>query len=161
MILITIKLNRQEKNFDIRLTVDTFALNLNLNLTKMEIQGRVVDILEPKSGQSARGSWKKHEFIVETDETYPKKICIANWNDKIDLSGLKKGEEVIVSVNVESREYNGNWYTDIKVWKIDKKSSEAGQPSDSAGLPGIAPPDTPPPPVWDNDPGDSGDDLPF
>lgn len=127
----------------------------------MELQGRVIDILEPKSGQSARGSWKKQEFIVETDETYPKKVCIVNWNDKIDLSSLKKGEDVNVSINIESREYNGNWYTDVKVWKIDKKSTAEGQEPDQGNLPGNIPPNTPPPPVWDDTSGDSGDDLPF
>lgn len=125
----------------------------------MEIQGRIVEILEPKTGQSSRGSWKKHEFILETNESFPKKICIANWNDKIDLSNLKPGDEVSASVNIESREYNGNWYTDIKVWKVDITSKTA---SDDAkqGLPGLSPEDAPPPP-WESDPGESDQDLPF
>ncbi len=125
----------------------------------MEIQGRILEMLEPKSGQSSRGSWKKQEFILETNESFPKKICIASWNDKIDLSNLKAGDEVTVSVNIESREYNGNWYTDIKAWKAEvtnQKSNDSG----NQGLPGLKGEDAPPPP-WENDPGESDEDLPF
>lgn len=127
----------------------------------MEIQGRVIDILEPKSGQSARGEWKKQEFVVETEETYPKKVCIVNWNDKIDISALSKGEKVTVSVNVESREYNGNWYTDVKAWKVEKISADGSHHPQTGNLPGNNPADIPPPPVWEDDPGESGNDLPF
>ncbi len=125
----------------------------------MDIQGRLLEVLQPKSGQSSRGTWKKQEFILETNESFPKKICIANWNDKIDISTLKPGDEVTVSVNIESREYNGNWYTDIKAWKVDV-TRQPSSDADNQGLPGIQGEDAPPPP-WENDPGESDQDLPF
>ncbi len=125
----------------------------------MEIQGKILEVLEPKSGQSSRGTWKKQEFILETNESFPKKICIASWNDKIDISNLKPGDEATVSVNIESREYNGNWYTDIKAWKVDV-SSQQSKDSGNQGLPGMQGEDAPPPP-WENDPGESDQDLPF
>jgi hypothetical protein len=124
----------------------------------MEIQGKIVEILQPKGGQSTRGNWKKHEFILETNESFPKKICIASWNDKIDLSNLKPGDQVTASVNIESREYNGNWYTDIKVWKLEVASSLASDAPQ--GLPGMDPADVPPPP-WEPEKEDGDQDLPF
>ncbi len=124
----------------------------------MEIQGRLIEILEPKTGQSSRGSWKKQEFIIETDESFPKKICIANWNDKADLSNLRPGDNVTASVNIESREYNGNWYTDIKVWKLEVANSSASKQDQE--LPGLPGGDAPPPP-WESDPGEPEQDLPF
>jgi Protein of unknown function (DUF3127). len=72
---------------------------------------------------------EKQEFILETFDTYPKKICIAVWGDKIDLSPFKPGDTVDVSFDVESREYNGRWYTDVKAWKVLSKQSTGNQPA--------------------------------
>lgn len=84
------------------------------------VKGKVVQILPPQSGESSNGSWKKQEFVIETDGNYPKKICISGFNDTADLVGkLSTGENVDVYVNIESREYNSRWYTDIKAWRID------------------------------------------
>ena len=43
--------------------------------------------------------------------------------DKIREFDLKQGESVEVSVDLESREYNGRWYTDVKAWKVSKSSA--------------------------------------
>lgn len=125
----------------------------------MEIQGRIIEKLEPKGGQSARGSWKKQELIIETNESFPKKICVANWNDKIDITAINVGDEVTASVNIESREYNGNWYTDIKVWKVDVNSGKSSS-DNSQGLPGMGSGEVPPPP-WEAEKADDDQDLPF
>lgn len=126
----------------------------------MEIQGKVIELLEPKGGQSARGSWKKQDFIIETEDSFPKKVCITNWNDKVDIASLKPGDQVTVSINIESREYNGNWYTDVKVWKLDVAGQGTASSGPSESLPGIGNQEAPPP-SWDDDPGEPSDDLPF
>ena len=86
----------------------------------MEIKGKIVEILPEKSGQSANGEWRKQEYVLETDSNYPKKICFMAWGDKIGEFNLKQGDSVEVSVDLESREYNGRWYTDVKAWKVAK-----------------------------------------
>ena len=86
----------------------------------MEITGKIIEILPEKSGQSANGEWRKQEYVLETETSYPKKICFVVWGDKIELFNLKKGESVEVSVDLESREYNERWYTDVKAWKVSK-----------------------------------------
>ncbi len=86
----------------------------------MEITGKIIEILPEKAGQSANGEWRKQEYILETETSYPKKICFVVWGDKIEQFNLKKGESVEVSVDLESREYNGRWYTDVKAWKVSK-----------------------------------------
>ena len=88
----------------------------------MEIKGRIVELLPLKSGQSANGEWRKQEYILETASNYPKKICFMAWGDKIDQFNIKQDENVEVSVDLESREYNGRWYTDVKAWKVSKDS---------------------------------------
>ena len=86
----------------------------------VEIIGKIIEILPEKSGQSTNGEWRKQEYILETETSYPKKICFVVWGDKIEQFNLKKGELVEVSVDLESREYNGRWYTDVKAWKVSK-----------------------------------------
>ena len=87
----------------------------------MEISGKVVSILPEQSGQGQKGGWRKQEYIIETQDQYPKKVCVALWGEKIDQYSLKEGEVVNAHVNVESREFNGRWYTDVKAWKVDKQ----------------------------------------
>ena len=91
----------------------------------MEITGKIIRVLEAQKGSGARGEWSKQDFILETDEQYPKKVCIGNWNNKVDLASTPIGTTVTCHVNVESREYNEKWYTDVRVWKWDVLSAGA------------------------------------
>ena len=91
----------------------------------LEIKGKIIEVLPEKSGQSANGEWRKQEYVLETDANYPKKICFMAWGDKIREFDLKQGEAVEVSVDLESREYNGRWYTDVKAWKVSKYNAGA------------------------------------
>ena len=96
----------------------------------MDISGKIIQFLPVQTGQGKNGPWKKQEFILETGDTYPKKICIAVWGDKIDMASFKPGDMVDVSFDVESREYNGRWYTDVKAWKIDVEGSAPAAAAD-------------------------------
>ena len=94
----------------------------------LEISGKIIELLTVKSGQSANGEWRKQEYILETETEYPKKICFMAWGDKIDQFNIQNGENLAVSVDLESREYNGRWYTDVKAWKISRDSVDASSP---------------------------------
>ena len=93
----------------------------------MELTGKIIQLLPEESGQSARGPWRKQQYILETEGQYPKKVCFMAWGDKIDEFKLKEGEDVVVSINIESREYNGRWYTDVKAWKIQRGTASDNQ----------------------------------
>jgi hypothetical protein len=101
----------------------------------MDISGKILQFLQLQTGQGKNGTWKKQEFVLETGDAYPKKVCIAVWGDKIDMSTFKPGDSVTVSFDVESREYNGRWYTDVKAWKIvsSKQSSDTNISQPLAG----------------------------
>ena len=86
----------------------------------MNIEGKIIEVLDEQSGEGANGSWRKQDYILETQGDYPKKICFCIWGEKIDEFAIKKDEEANVSINLESREYNGKWYTDVKAWKVVK-----------------------------------------
>jgi hypothetical protein len=86
----------------------------------MEITGTVVSLLPMQTGQGKNGVWKKQEFILETPGQYPKKVCLSLWGEKVDENRIAVGERITASINIESREYNGRWYTDVRAWKIAK-----------------------------------------
>ncbi len=85
----------------------------------MQLTARLVQLLPLQSGTGKNGQWKKQDIIVETEATYPKKVCISVWGDKIDTASLQPGSSLKIDFDVESREFNGRWYTDVKAWKIE------------------------------------------
>lgn len=120
----------------------------------LDLIGKVIKKLPVQSGTSARGDWSKQEFIIETQENFPRKICMNVWgSEKVEeLSKFKDGENLKISVNIESREFNNRWYTDIRAWKIDRL--EDGGNNIQSVDPMNSPVDFPS--------GDAGeDDLPF
>lgn len=88
----------------------------------MQVKGKIQQILEPESGVSKAGKeWKKQEFVIETTEQFPRKICFTLFNDKLSLiSGVSNGDDIEVHFNIESREFNGKWFHNINAWKIDR-----------------------------------------
>lgn len=123
----------------------------------MDIKGRVLQLLPLQTGEGKNGTWKKQDFVIETDGQYPKKVCISAWGDKINEGALKVGNEVNVSFDIESREYNGRWYTDVKAWKIDSMSGGGGA-SEEAGFGGSTRPTTSLPTTFE---ASEEDNLPF
>lgn len=85
----------------------------------MQLTAILIQLLSFQSGESKNGTWKKQDIIVETDGQYPKKICVSIWGDKINESQLQIGNTLTISYELESREYNNKWYTDVKAWKIE------------------------------------------
>ncbi|MFO7845625.1 MAG: DUF3127 domain-containing protein [Balneolaceae bacterium] len=91
----------------------------------LKIAGKVVKVLEEQSGESKNGPWRKRDFILETPGKYPRKVCVTQWGDQIDQTDVKEGEELTAFIDIQSREYRGNWYTDVKAWKIEKGAGGA------------------------------------
>ena len=90
----------------------------------MDLSGKIISQLAEVSGSSKSGNaWRKQEYILETGGQYPKKVCVAIWGDKIDQFSLKVGEQVSLALDVESREYNGRWYTELKAYKVERGNS--------------------------------------
>jgi hypothetical protein len=125
----------------------------------MQLLAKLVQVQPIQSGEGKNGTWKKQDIIVETDGSFPKKVCISIWGDKINESVLKLGNNLDIQFDVESREYNGKWYTDCKAWKVDL----VGASSTAAAAPVY---NTPPPPPSNFDEinqmtASGDDDLPF
>jgi len=93
----------------------------------MQIKGKLVQLLPLQTGTGKNGEWRKQDIIIETEGQYPKKVCIAIWGDKINNSILQEGNQLNIDFDVESREYNSRWYTDIKAWKIESANGNGNQ----------------------------------
>ncbi|MTI88112.1 MAG: DUF3127 domain-containing protein [Balneolaceae bacterium] len=100
----------------------------------LKLTGKVVKILEEQSGESKNGQWRKRDFILETKAKYPKKVCITQWGDNIDQQPVNEGSEITAYIDIQSREYKGNWYTDVKAWKVEQGGGEAEAPPSAPGL---------------------------
>jgi hypothetical protein len=86
----------------------------------MELQGTLKQILPIESGESKSGkTWQKQTIIVETQESYPKQIAVEVSEKALSrLQDYSEGMTITCSINIESREYNGKWFTSVKCWKI-------------------------------------------
>lgn len=108
----------------------------------------MIQVLPLQTGSGKNGEWKKQDIVVETDGQYPKKVCISVWGDKINANHLVVGNKLKIDFDIESREYNSRWYTDVKAWKVEV----VGSNSNSNDFP---PPDLEP--IASN----GNDDIPF
>lgn len=128
----------------------------------MEITGKIIFALPEQGGTSKAGNaWRKREYVLETQETYPKKVCFNLFGDRIDQYPMNVGDDVKVSFDLESREYNGRWYTDVRAFRVEKNAPNTAAGGPIPAGPATIPGDFPPAPA-DLTPaaGDTGD-LPF
>lgn len=83
----------------------------------MNLKGKVIQLLPVETGAGKNGEWKKQSIVIETEGQYPKKVCVSLWGDKVET--VANGASVDISLDLESREYNGRWYTEARAWKVD------------------------------------------
>lgn len=92
----------------------------------MEITGKIILALPEMSGTSKAGNaWKKKEYVLETQETYPKKVHFDFFGERADQYPLNVGDVIKLSFDIESREFNGRWYTSIRGWKSEPATAAA------------------------------------
>lgn len=128
----------------------------------MEIEGKIIYNLGETSGTSKAGrAWKKHEYVLETQDTYPRKVYFDFFGERADQYPLEVGDVVRLSFDIDSREYNGRWYTSISGWKAEKVTPGATQPAATPAAAAPATPVVPPAPAAPDFGSDDTDDLPF
>ena len=137
----------------------------------MEIIGKVVRLGNLTEGTSARGPWRKQDLIIETEEQYPRTVCLICWTNQIDeIQKFAPGQTIKAQIEISSREFNGKWYTDVRVWRFDPVGATApmaapAQPQQQPMMhqtpPAAAPAPAPASPDFYPPAEDSVDDLPF
>lgn len=89
----------------------------------MELTGKIIAVLPAQGGVSQRtgNPWKSQDYVIETQETYPKKCCFNVFGDeKIQEMNIQLGETLTVSLNINANEYQGKWYNQVRAWKVER-----------------------------------------
>lgn len=118
----------------------------------MDITGKIIAVLEERSGTSKTGNnWKCGQYVLETLDKYPQRMSFEVFGeDKISSMNIQVGETLTVWFDVDAREYNGKWFNQIRAWKVERpydQTPTSATPSVSSFEP--FPPQSP------------NDDLPF
>ena len=99
----------------------------------MEIKGTVKHILPEVTGVSQKGEWCKNQIVLEVlSGEYSNLVHLTDF--KGVLKTLNVGDEVTASINIKSREFNGNWYTDVSAWKIELHGEKKTEPTPESNI---------------------------
>ena len=139
----------------------------------MEVVGKIIQVLPAQEGVGRNGNpWKVQPYVLETLDQYPRKVHFEVFGeDRIKMNPCDIDQLVTVSFDIESREFNGRWYTSIRAWKIqqgDMTQQAAAAPAAApvaqpvaAPQPAAAPVEQAPVDPFDASAGDGTSDLPF
>ena len=121
----------------------------------LSVKGTIKQKLELEQGTSKAGKeWKSQSFVLNTGAQYNPDICFKLFGeDKINLiTNLNEGDEVEVSFNLSSREWNEKWFTSADAWKIEKSANNTNTTTETVDDSDI--------PIFENNQTQE-DDLPF
>ena len=94
----------------------------------MQATGFLRHASETRKGESSRGPWMARDYVIETDEQYPKKIMFTVFGEeKLKQFALKKDELIEVYFDIEAHEYNGRWFNSIRAWKVERPTAQTQQ----------------------------------
>ena len=92
----------------------------------MQIEGQLKKVMNPESGTTKDGkTWKRQAFLIEyQDGKFTKQVSIQAKSDAVinTISSAKIGDNLLCEINVESREWNDRFYTDVTAWKVENKT---------------------------------------
>lgn len=104
----------------------------------MQITGIIVAILEATGGVSQRtgNQWRKQEFVLETNESHPKKVCFEVFGeDRINQFNIQMGEVITANIEIDAHEYNGRWYNKISCFDVIRTANGAPVPRQQQSTP--------------------------
>ena len=129
----------------------------------MELQGKVIAVLPARSGVSARGEWKSQSFVIETHDSFPRKMVFDVFGEeRLTRFNIQLGQEVNVSFDIDAHEYNGRWFNNIRAFDVrlvDPNTVSAAPAAQAAPAAPQQPANAPFPPQPEHS--NSDDDLPF
>lgn len=104
----------------------------------MELIGKAIAALQVKSGVSQRTGeqWQSREYVIETQEQYPKKMCFEVFGiDKLKEFNIRNNDLIKVHFDISAREYNGKWYNSIRAWKVEHVNPDGSVVGSTAAAP--------------------------
>ena len=108
----------------------------------MELVGKIIQVLPAQEGVGRNGNpWKVQPYVLETLDQYPRKVHFEVFGeDRIKQNPCEIDQLVTISFDIESREFNGRWYTSIRAWRIQQGDmTQAAAPAPAAAPVAAAP----------------------
>ena len=105
----------------------------------MEIVGKIIQILPLQTGvaKNSGNPWQSQSYVLETQEQFPKRVCFEVFGEqRIKDNPCQLDDIVTVSFDIESREFNGRWYTSVRAWRVQQGVVDPNAP---AAVPAAAP----------------------
>ena len=135
----------------------------------MELKGKIIAVLPPSSGVSARtgNNWMSQDYVIEVPGQYPRKCLFRIFGeDRIKQFNIQQGEDLTVQFDIDAHEFNGRWFNDVRAYNIirGQVAPVAGAPVGAPQASPFPPADgatSPFPPAQEPAQGQSTDDLPF
>lgn len=96
----------------------------------MELQGKVVKILDAQrfTSQKNGNEYVRNGFVVETTGQYPRRVAFSVMGDeRFTTMSIVVGGTYNVSFDVESREWQGKWFTECQAWRAVRMDVAQGQ----------------------------------
>tara|TARA_R100001463_G_scaffold82059_1_gene136624 strand:- start:209 stop:574 length:366 start_codon:yes stop_codon:yes gene_type:complete len=88
----------------------------------LSLKGEITKIAKLETGTSKTGNeWKKLGFVVTTSGDYPKDVYFTIFGEEKTTNFMnynRVGQVVEVFFNINAREFNNKWYTDLGAWKV-------------------------------------------
>lgn len=91
------------------------------------ITGKILADLGKTTGTTKKGTdWERREYLIETNKYYGTKMKFAvNSFDGPIMNPLQVNQEIELTFTVEAREYKGNWFNEVKAYRIDEPKQES------------------------------------
>ena len=94
-------------------------------------RGRVVEMPAPKTGVNVSGEWMVQTVIVEEQDYHKRYSFEIFGKDKCEKFDLHVGDNVNLSFNLVSSQYNGRYYTTCRIWNVYKNGSANNENSNN------------------------------
>ena len=124
----------------------------------MELTGKVIAVMEARSGTSARtgNAWMTQEYVIEIPGQFPKRCAFSIFGeDRIKQFNIQNGEDITIQFDIDAREYNGRWYNDVRAYNVIRNQQSTQIATNAAEST-----ESPFPPLGET-PSNGGGDLPF
>ena len=95
------------------------------------IKGIITAILPEQSGVSQKtgNAWRRAQYILEHEHgQYPRSIVFdVMGDDKINQMAIRQGEELVIHLNIDTREFNGRYFNNVECWKVERAGQQQTQ----------------------------------
>lgn len=84
----------------------------------LKLNGKITKVFPSITGNGKNGEWTKNTFLVKDNAKYPQEAKFELFNKLDTMDFVKVGNEVEVSFNLKTNEWQGKYYTSLQAWSV-------------------------------------------